>query len=69
MVKEERARDLESRLIMLARTNQLRQRVTEEELIKLIGMEDESKNKEEDKIVFSRRKGAFDDDDDALFDL
>jgi len=69
MVKEERARDLESRLIMLARTNQLRQRVTEEELIKLIGMVDESKNKEEDKIVFSRRKGAFDDDDDALFDL
>jgi programmed cell death protein 5 len=68
MVKEERARDLESRLIMLARTNQLRQRVTEEELIKLIGMVDENKNKEEDEIVFSRRKGAFDDDD-AFFDL
>ena len=66
MVKEDRARDLESRLIMLARTNQLRQRVTEEELIKLIGMVDESKNKEEDKIVFSRRKGVFDDEDDLL---
>jgi len=62
MVKEERARDLENRLIMLARSNQLRQRVTEQELIQLIGMLDEKKD--EQKIVFSRRKAVLDDDDD-----
>jgi len=66
MVKEERARDLENRLIMLARSNQLRQRVTEQELISLIGMMDEKKD--EHKIVFSRRKAVLDDDDD-VFDL
>lgn len=67
MVKEERARALEARLVMLAQTGQLRQRVTEEDLIKLIGMIDEQK-KDEGKITFQRRKVALDDDDDD-FDL
>jgi DNA-binding TFAR19-related protein (PDSD5 family) len=62
MVNAGRARDIESRLIMLARTNQLRSRISEEELIKLIGMVDETK-KPDEKIVFSRRKGVLDDDD------
>lgn len=71
MVKASRAQDIESRLIMLARTNQLRQRVTDEELIKLIGMVDESKRKEsggDGEIVFQRRKAVIDDEDDDFFD-
>jgi len=66
MVKESRARDLENRLIMMARSNQIRQRVTEEDLIALINAIDEKKTTEQ-KVVFSRRKGILDDDDD--FDL
>ena len=71
MVKASRATDLESRLIMLARTNQLRSRVTDDELVRLIGMVDESKKKEgggDGEIVFQRRKAVFDDDDDDFFD-
>ncbi|KAF8242514.1 hypothetical protein K440DRAFT_528366, partial [Wilcoxina mikolae CBS 423.85] len=67
MVKADRAQDLENRLIMLARTNQLRQRVTDEELVKLIGMVDESRKEKgggEGEIVFQRRRAAFDDEDD-----
>ncbi|PWW72940.1 DNA-binding TFAR19-related protein [Tuber magnatum] len=66
MVKESRARDFENRLIMMARSNQIRQRVTEEGLIDLINAIDEKKTTEQ-KVVFSRRKGILDDDDD--FDL
>jgi len=68
MVKESRARDLENRLIMMARSNQIRQRITEEELIALINTLDEKKA-DQSKIVFSRRKGGFDDDDDDLYNL
>ena len=70
MVKASRATDLENRLIMLARTNQLRSRVTDEELVKLIGMVDDSKKKDnggDGEIVFHRRKAVFDDDDDDFF--
>ncbi|KAL7267780.1 hypothetical protein RUND412_009621 [Rhizina undulata] len=67
MVKESKARELESRLIMMARSNQLRQRVTQDDLISFIRLLDEKK--EEEKVVFSRRKGAFDHDDDNLLDL
>ncbi|PGH09528.1 programmed cell death protein 5 [Blastomyces parvus] len=62
MVKEERAADIENRLIMLARTGQLRAKVTEEQLKELLNAVAE--NKEEEKIVISRRKGGWDDDDD-----
>ena len=55
---------MENRLIMLAQSGQLRQKVTEEQLKELLNaMAD---NKEEEKIVVSRRKGWEDDDDDLL---
>ncbi|KAL7620964.1 hypothetical protein AAE478_008275 [Parahypoxylon ruwenzoriense] len=66
LVKEERATDVENRLIMLARTGQLRQKVTEAQLKELLSAVAE--NKEEEKIVVSRRKG-WDDEDDDLLDL
>lgn len=64
MVKESRAVDIENRLIMLARSGQLRSKVTEEQLKELLGAVAE--NKEEEKIVINRRKGGWDDDDDLL---
>ncbi|KAK3906589.1 PDCD5-related protein [Staphylotrichum tortipilum] len=64
LVKEQRATDIENRLIMLAQSGQLRQKVTEDQLKELLNaMAD---NKEEEKIVVSRRKGWEDDDDDLL---
>ncbi|KAL2161314.1 hypothetical protein VTH06DRAFT_8534 [Thermothelomyces fergusii] len=64
LVKEQRATDVENRLIMLAQTGQLRQKVTEAQLKELLNaMAD---NKEEEKIVVNRRKGWQDDDDDLL---
>ncbi|KAL7266022.1 hypothetical protein RUND412_011446 [Rhizina undulata] len=64
MGKESQAFKLESRLIMMARSNQLLQRVMEDDLI---GLLDEKKEKQ--KVVFSSMKGAFDDDDADLLDL
>ncbi|KAI9860005.1 MAG: hypothetical protein M1813_006352 [Trichoglossum hirsutum] len=63
LVKESRATDVENRLIMLARSGQLRQKVTEGQLKEMLNAVAE--NKEEEKIVISRRKG-WDDDDDLL---
>lgn len=66
LVKESRANDVENRLIMLAQTGQLRQKVTEDQLKDLLNaMADKQ---EEEKIVVSRRK-AWDDDDDDLLGL
>lgn len=67
MVKESRATDIENRLIMLAQTGQLRQKVTEEQLKELLNAVAESDTKE--KIVVNRRKGWADEDDDDLLDL
>lgn len=53
---------------MLARTGQLRQKVTEDQLKELLNAVAES-SQHEDKIVVDRRKGWDDDDDDDLFDL
>ncbi|AEO65158.1 uncharacterized protein THITE_37681, partial [Thermothielavioides terrestris NRRL 8126] len=66
MVKEQRATDVENRLIMLARTGQLRQKVTEEQLKELLSAVADTH--EEEKIVVSRRKGwgGLDEDDDLL---
>lgn len=64
MVKEQRATEVENRLLMLAQTGQLRQKVTEEQLKELLNAMAETK--EEEKIVVSRRKGWEDDDDDLL---
>lgn len=50
-------------MIMLARSGQLRQKVTEGQLKEMLNAVAE--NKEEEKIVISRRKG-WDDDDDLL---
>ncbi|KAH6671728.1 PDCD5-related protein, partial [Halenospora varia] len=61
LVKESRAAEVEDRLIMLARSGQLRQKVTENQLKELLGAVAEKK--EEEKIVVSRRKGAWDDED------
>lgn len=66
LVKEQRAVDVENRLITLAQTGQLRSKVTEAQLKELLAAVAE--NKEEEKIVVSRRKG-WDDDDDDLLDL
>lgn len=51
---------------MLARSGQLRSKVTEQQLKELLGAV--SEKQEEEKIVVSRRKGGWDDDDDDLFD-
>lgn len=69
MVKESRAVDIENRLMMLAQTGQIRQKVTEEQLKELLNAvaENQRKEEEEHKIVISRRKGGWDDDD--LLDL
>lgn len=64
MVKEERARNLENQLIMMARAGRLPGRVTEEQLVQLLQAGQEAQQKAEPKIVFSRRKGGYDDDDD-----
>ncbi|ESZ89634.1 putative dsDNA-binding protein PDCD5 [Sclerotinia borealis F-4128] len=68
LVKESRAVDVENRLIMLARSGQLRQKITEEQLKDLLSSVSESQ-KDEEKIVVTRRKGAWGDDDDDLLDL
>ncbi|RYP03999.1 hypothetical protein DL765_010340 [Monosporascus sp. GIB2] len=69
LVKEQRATDVENRLIMLARTGQLRQKVTEDQLKELLSaVSESSRQAEQEKIVVSRRKG-WDDDDDDLLDL
>ncbi|KAK0717056.1 PDCD5-related protein [Lasiosphaeria miniovina] len=67
LVKEQRATEVENRLIMLAQSGQLRAKVTEDQLKELLNAV--ADNKEEEKIVVSRRKGWDDDDDDDLFDL
>ncbi|CAO2657707.1 Nn.00g038330.m01.CDS01 [Neocucurbitaria sp. VM-36] len=63
LVKESRATDIENRLIMLARSGQIRQKVTEEQLKDILGAVAEQNEKEESKIVVNRRGGGWDDDD------
>jgi len=52
---------------MLARSGQLRQKVTEEQLKELLNAVAEKK--EEEKIVISRRKAGWDDEDDDLLEI
>ena len=62
MVKS--ATDVENRLISLARSGQIRAKVTEEQLKELLGAVAEQQEKEESKIVVNRRGGGGWDDDD-----
>ncbi|TGJ68197.1 hypothetical protein EYR41_007262 [Orbilia oligospora] len=65
LVKADRARDLENRLIMMARAGQIRQRITDTELRGMLESASGAEGKkEEGKVVFRRRGGGFDDDDD-----
>lgn len=66
LVKASRAEVVENRLITLARTGQLRQKVTETQLKELLASltENEEKVQGKGKITVSRRKGGWDDDDD-----
>ncbi|KAF9888404.1 hypothetical protein FE257_008682 [Aspergillus nanangensis] len=68
LVKESRAADIENRLLMLAQSGQLRQKVSEDQLKQLLNAvaENQRKDEEEHKIVITRRKGGWDDDDDLL---
>ena len=65
LVNASHATSVEDQLMMLARTGQLRQRVTEEQLKELLGAVAEQKRERDrvGKVVVSRRKGADDDDD------
>ncbi|KAH8102941.1 DNA-binding TFAR19-related protein [Cristinia sonorae] len=70
LVSADRARQIEAMLLRLAQSGQLRGRVTEQQLIDLLEQADEAQTKAAPKkgaIVFQRRKGGFDDDDD--FDI
>ncbi|KIW34763.1 uncharacterized protein PV07_01521 [Cladophialophora immunda] len=65
MVKESRATDVENRLIMLARSGQLRQKVTEDQLKDMLASLSEHEKQtghtmESVKVV---RRGGWDDDD------
>ncbi|KAJ4337550.1 hypothetical protein N0V95_008312, partial [Ascochyta clinopodiicola] len=55
LVKESRATDIENRLIMLARSGQIRQKVSEDQLKDILGAVAEQNEKEEQKIVVNRR--------------
>lgn len=69
LVKESRANDIEDRLIWLARSGQLKSKVTEEQLKELLGAVAENDKREGNTgatIVMNRRKGTWDDDDDLL---
>lgn len=72
-MKESRATDVENRLITLAKSGQLRAKVTEEQLKELLGAMAENEEKEGGggggRIVVQRRKGNWDDEDDDLLDL
>ncbi|KAK3674378.1 hypothetical protein LTR78_005847 [Recurvomyces mirabilis] len=62
MVNAPRAEDVESRLIMLARSGQLRGRVSETQLKDILGALNEQQQ-EVEKVTVQRRKGGWDDDD------
>lgn len=62
LVKQSRAEDVENRLIMLARSGQLRQKISEAQLKDILGAMSEQQEKKET-VKVSRRKGGWDDDD------
>lgn len=62
LVKASRAEDVENRLIMLARSGQLRQKVNEEQLKDILNALSEQQEKAET-VKVQRRKAGWDDDD------
>ena len=65
LVKVSRANDVENRLIMLARSGQLRQKVSEAQLKDMLGqLSEHEASQEQNKVTVNRRKGGWDDDDD-----
>ena len=65
-MKESRATDIENRLIMLARSGQLRSKITEAQLKDMLGQVAENERERGGSaggIVVNRRKGGWDDDD------
>ncbi|KAI4740287.1 DNA-binding TFAR19-related protein [Aureobasidium sp. EXF-12298] len=62
LVKQSRAEDVENRLIMLARSGQLKQKISEAQLKDILGAMSEQQEKKET-VKVSRRKGGWDDDD------
>lgn len=62
LVKASRAEDVENRLIMLARSGQLRQKITEEQLKDILnGLSEQEQAKEP--TVVRKTGGRWDDDD------
>lgn len=71
MVKESRATDVENRLIQLARSGQLRQKVTEEQLKEMLSSLTEHQKETGgglDNMKFVRKSGWDDDDLDDLLE-
>jgi programmed cell death protein 5 len=64
LVKESRATAVEDRLIMLAKSGQLRNKVTEDQLKDLLTAVAKNEETESASYVISRRKGTWDEDDD-----
>ncbi|EIW60806.1 DNA-binding TFAR19-related protein [Trametes versicolor FP-101664 SS1] len=67
LVSPERAQQIEAILLRMVQAGQLRGRVSEEQLIGLLDQIDGAQSKSAPKkgaIVFQRRKGGFDEDDD-----
>lgn len=62
LVKQSRAEDVENRLIMLARSGQLKQKISEAQLKDILEAMSEQQEKKET-VKVSRRKGGWDDDD------
>lgn len=70
-MKASRAADVEDRLVTMAQRGMLRSKVNEEQLKDLLGQLSEKEETEGSgvgKIVVSRRKGGWDDEDDDLFE-
>ncbi|KAF8423242.1 dsDNA-binding protein PDCD5 [Tirmania nivea] len=71
LVNADRARDAEDRMIVMARAGQLRQRATEDDLLRLLGAlrerEKEAHERGVGRVVFSRRKGGWDEQDEEEF--
>ncbi|CCM05052.1 uncharacterized protein FIBRA_07254 [Fibroporia radiculosa] len=67
LVSPQRSQQIETILLRMAQTGQLRGRVSEDQLIELLEQAEEAQSKGAPKkgtIVFQRRKGGIDDDDD-----